>query len=83
MVRQGAKLGGEHAFQDKTPSLFCTLLLGFFAISTAVGTVIFSKLLFQFIISPSVPPSSEGSGEWEQLEWGLIFQMGFKTLQTT
>lgn len=67
---------------DKTPSLFCILLLGFFAINTAAGIAIFSKLVFQFIISPSVPPSSEGAGEREQLEWGLIFQMGFKPLQT-
>lgn len=62
-------------------SLLC-ILLGFFAISTAVGIVIFSKFLFQFIISPSVPPSSEETGEREQLEWGLIFQMAFKPLQT-
>lgn len=58
MGRWGAKFGGAYSFVDKTPSLFCILLLGFFAINTAAGIVIFSKLVFQFITSPSVPPSS-------------------------
>lgn len=57
-------LGGEYPFVGKTACLFCTL----FVTNVVVVIAIFSKLLFQFIMFPSVPPLSEGEGEREKLE---------------